>query len=58
MPISCFVLALITVKEHMVADPGDGFHYKSIVALIINKCEVQGWELLRLLAHNRLYTLC
>lgn len=35
MTISCFVLALITVEEHMVMDPGLGFT-KSIVALIIN----------------------
>lgn len=37
-PISCFELALITVEEHMVMDPGLGFT-KRIVALIINKCE-------------------
>lgn len=45
MTISCFVLALITVDEHMVMDPELGFT-KGFVALIMNKCEVQGWEFL------------
>lgn len=38
LTISCFVLALITVKEHMVMDPEMGFT-KSFVALMMNKCE-------------------
>lgn len=39
------MFALITVKEHMVMEPGRGFT-KSIPALIINKYKVQKWEFL------------
>lgn len=44
-PLPCFVLALITVEEHMVKEPELGFA-KSKAALMINKCEVQDWKFL------------
>lgn len=48
-PISCIVLALITVEEHMMMEPECGF--TKVALIICVDCEVQVKHFPRLLAY-------